>query len=267
MAASLLAMLAAITWQRASLWADQGADGAVVGRAKPGIVARASHRRQLRSGRHIARTAPWRVWQALGANIPTTCNWRSTMSTPPARCAGCVRPKSSRSRDRCARPPPAVSCSIAGWAPRWTQPGPGSAQAWTWQTVARWITAARANPHMAAIPGRQQDLHSLAGRLALARGDAAAALLEFNRALDASPTPQAAAKQAALLASNGAYALGLAHLDHYAAIEQQRDVRAGWNMRRIHAWVLRRQGFWQNELSTLRRKMQADLAAKNHDGS
>jgi hypothetical protein len=129
-------------------------------------------------------------------------------------------------------------------------------------TVERWTRAALANPRLASMPGRQQDLHIVLGRIALARGDATAALLEFRTALDASPTPDAAARQSALLASAGHPAQGLALLDHYATLESRGTHASGWKMPRLHQWVLERQGYWPREFAELRRKMREDLAAR-----
>ena len=101
-----------------------------------------------------------------------------------------------------------------------------------------WLAAARANPRFAALP-RQQELHSIAGELALTRGQPDAARLEFDRALDAWPTPQAALQQAALLASAGCYAQARDHLDHLAALQARRSVphlaRATGAMAMLHA--------------------------------
>jgi hypothetical protein len=130
--------------------------------------------------------------------------------------------------------------------------------------VERWTRAALANPRLATMPGRQQDLYSVLGRAALARGDAAAALREFREAMDAWPMPDAAAQQAALLASSGRPAEGLALLDHYDALAVKRKPATGWNMARVHAWVLQRQRYWPNEFAELRRKMREDLSAQRN---
>lgn len=124
-------------------------------------------------------------------------------------------------------------------------------------TVEAWLAAAGANPMMQAA-GRRQDLAALAGRLAVVRGQPQAALTHFNRALSAYPTPDAAAEHAALLASNGHPAQALAHLDHYQHLAAHDAQVAGWNMPRLHRWVLDRQRYWPHELARLRAVVQAD---------
>jgi tetratricopeptide (TPR) repeat protein len=129
-------------------------------------------------------------------------------------------------------------------------------------TVQRWTRAALANKRLASMPGRQQDLRAVLGRVALARGDATGALQEFQLALDAWPTPDAAAQQAAWLAAAGHPAEGLALLDHYATVAPRREQPHGWNMSHLHQWVLDRQAYWPHEFAELRRKMREDLAAQ-----
>ena len=127
-------------------------------------------------------------------------------------------------------------------------------------TIERWLAAARANPHLSALPGRQQDLHSLAGVVALHRRQPDRALVEFDQALRAWPTPQAAAMQAALLATDGHYRQALDHLDLYDVLARKPSSAGGWNMARLHAYVLDAQGYWPRELGILRGKLEADLA-------
>ena len=87
------------------------------------------------------------------------------------------------------------------------------------------------------------------------------ALHHFDIALDAWPTPDAAGMQAALLATDGHYAQALAHLDHYERIARGGKQATGWNMQRVHAMVLDRQGYWPYELGLLRTKLQAEIDA------
>ena len=270
-AASLLAILAATTWQRATLWTDQGEMALLWAVQSPAssraqATAASFELRAHHPDRAMGRLAePWRQRPQdlqLALNyIDATCAMRGLRPSEIAAAAVSMRTATIGGQMLYRWLGGVLDTAKAGLCPGLDL-----------TTIARWIAAARANPHMADVPGRQQDLFSLAGRLALAQGDDATALIEFNRALDTSPTPQAAASQASLLASSGAFREGLAHLDHFAAIESRAEMDAGWNMPRLHAWVLRRQSFWQNELSTLRRNMQADLAAKelaakHHDGN
>jgi protein O-mannosyl-transferase len=145
---------------------------------------------------------------------------------------------------------------VLGVAQRGGCPGVGI------DTVERWTRAALANRYLDSTPSRRQGLHSMLGRIALARNDVPAALREFRQVLDASPTPDAAAQESAWLAADGHPSEGLALLDHFDSIEYRRDSPHGWNMPRLHRWVLHRQGYWAHEFAELRRKMREDLAAR-----
>jgi tetratricopeptide (TPR) repeat protein len=129
----------------------------------------------------------------------------------------------------------------------------------SYATLRGLLQAALANPHLASNPGRQQDIHYLLGHLALLQGDANAALIEFNQALDSQVRISAALKQAALLGASGFPQQGLAHLDHLAA-EPEQSYRPGFGMPRVHAWVLERQQYWPKELAHLRATLRDDAA-------
>jgi tetratricopeptide (TPR) repeat protein len=133
----------------------------------------------------------------------------------------------------------------------------------TLPALARLLDAGLTNPLLASNPGRRQDLHYLRGRIALAQGNASAALLDFNRALDQQVRISAALKQAALLGSAGYPNFGLAHLDHYESKHAHVN-RSGFGMPRIHAWVLARQKYMENEFAQLRSTLLADEQAKKN---
>lgn len=125
--------------------------------------------------------------------------------------------------------------------------------------IAELIRLGLENPRLQASPARIQDLHHLTGRLALAAGDAKAALSAFSSAMAVMPRPTLAARQAALLGQHGFPQLGLQHLDAWQDSVHVADT--SWSMRRIHAWVLATQRYWEREFAILRETLLADLAA------
>jgi tetratricopeptide (TPR) repeat protein len=127
--------------------------------------------------------------------------------------------------------------------------------------VRRLLDAAAANTDQ-DIPGRKQDNLNLRGSLALTEHDPDAALRFFKRALDTKPDPAAGLQQAAQLGSAGYPAQGLAELDHLEKIWQPDAPAAGWSMARVHAWLLHRDRYWENEIAHLRKSLQDDLDAK-----
>lgn len=124
--------------------------------------------------------------------------------------------------------------------------------------VDRWIQAALANPVISAPNVRNQDIEPLLGQLALARKQPALALQHFNRALVAVPSPDVAARQASMLASEGAYREALAHLDVYEA-NKSRLPRPGPSMAWLHARVLEHQRYWPREMRILRKNLHAAI--------
>lgn len=119
------------------------------------------------------------------------------------------------------------------------------------------VKAAQSNPYLLARPGRRQDLLHLRGKIALARGKPEAALVYFDRALGQQVRIGFALEQAALLGASGHPRLGLTHLDYYERVSAQEHVPQS-GMPQIHAWVLRRQGYWTSELRHLRAVLAED---------
>ena len=258
-AAALLALLAAVTWQRAALWADQPRMAGLWAAGNPdssrAIATQALF--DMQAGRpDLAMAVLSGPWHQRPYDLQLALNYAN---------AACM-----------AKGPTQGDIEAVAAALRHAREGDQMAYRWLGDVldavrtrscpgldmddVEHWANAALSNPRAASLPGRRQDLHSVLGRVALARGDAAAALREFRSALDAWPTPDAAAQLSALLASDGHPAEGLALLDHYASVEPLRKRATGWNMPHLHQWVLERQGYWPHEFAELRRKMREDLA-------
>jgi protein O-mannosyl-transferase len=109
--------------------------------------------------------------------------------------------------------------------------------------------------------GRKQDLEHVRGEIALMKGDPETALSYFNNALLLDVRTGFALSQAAYFGATGHPEFGLRHLAYFKTHQDQLAAPAS-GMPRIHAWVLNRQGYWDNELSELQRKLEAD-ANKN----
>jgi protein O-mannosyl-transferase len=254
----LLAFLAAVTWQRATLW-GQPEQLALLWAAQSPQSSRAQATAasfEARAGRtHAAMQRLQPLWRERPHDLQLALNYTN------AACAA-----RGVTREEVAAVEVALRHATEGdqlvhvWLGRALDTAVGNAcPGLDLDTVERWLAAAQANPRLAAMPGRQQDLHSMAGRLALARGDAGLARTAFNRALAAWPTPQAAGMQAAMLATGGHYRHALGHLDFFESLDGS-WASAGEGMPRLHAWVLARQGYWPRELAQLRRKLETELA-------
>ena len=128
----------------------------------------------------------------------------------------------------------------------------------TSDAVSAMLDAAERNPRLRSVTGRMQDIYHLRGQLALSLHQPAEALMWFEKGLALRPEPQMAFEQAALLGSAGYPAEGLRQLNSFE-VSKRINAPASFGMPRIHAWVLRRQHYWDHELIHLRATLQDDL--------
>jgi hypothetical protein len=119
------------------------------------------------------------------------------------------------------------------------------------------VASAESNPQNAA-PSRKRDLRHVRGRIALVEGRPELALRWFNAALAIKPDPEYALVQAAALGEAGEQTRGVEHIDYYMRIEAEQPAANVRDMGSAHAWLLRHYGYYRNELSILRRRLQAD---------
>jgi tetratricopeptide (TPR) repeat protein len=127
-------------------------------------------------------------------------------------------------------------------------------------TLQGMLDAAWHNPYWREHAGLRQNLLHLEGTLDLAQHRQRDALQKFDLALKTDPNASTALSQAATLGAAGYPRLGLAHLDYFATLPPR--PKPGLGMPRVHAWVLREQGWWQKETSYLRKNLEADAAAR-----
>jgi hypothetical protein len=114
------------------------------------------------------------------------------------------------------------------------------------------LDLATTNPHIAALPGRMQDIEHIRGELALARGDPVLARSYFDAALRLTPSPQTALEQAAALGRANTPELAIGHLDLYAQLPSPPMRGPSTGMAWVHDRVLSRQNYWNNEILHLR---------------
>lgn len=257
-ATALMTLYAAITWQRADLWGKPDQMAQLWALQNP-----ASSRAQATAASFEARSGqPQVALQRLQAAWPKhPHDLQLALNYANAACA--VNGLSGDDVDRIAN---ALRHADQGHQLvfRWLGhaldvAAAGVCTGLDLSTIHAWLVAAEDNPILQG-PGRVQDLASLAGRLALLQQQPDLALSHFNRALAAFVNPEAAAMQAAMLATKGYYAHALAHLDHYERIKHHQERATGWNMQRLHGAVLDAQDYWPYELGLLRTKLVAEIA-------
>lgn len=120
--------------------------------------------------------------------------------------------------------------------------------------------AAETNPRTKSVPGRLRDVWHVRGRIALAEGDSQSALRWFDAALRLKPDPDYALVQAAALGEGGAPALGVRHLDAFERLDANESSEPVRNMFTLHAWLLRRNGYYSRQISELRQQLQVEAA-------
>lgn len=256
-AVALLALLSTITLQRAHIWGQPDLMARLwaarnAGSPRAQATAASFESRGGRPEAALQRLAP--LWRQRPYDLQIALNYAN------AACAtGGLAPAEVAGIAEALRHADAGHSLVFRWLERARQvaarrecPGIGPA------TLDAWLAAAMANPMMQG-DGPGQDMSFLAGRLELLRKRPDRALEYFNRGLRARVNPEAAAMQAALLATDGHYAQALAHLDLYDSLEAQAPVEHGWGMPRLHQYVLERQGYWPFELGLLRRKLVREL--------
>ncbi|KGQ18844.1 TPR-repeat-containing protein [Lysobacter dokdonensis DS-58] len=253
-AIAVLAMLAATTHARATLWGQPdrlATTWVALNPASPRAQATAAMA-DMKRGR--ADLAERRLAEAVKAHPR---DLQLLLNLVDARCqlGGVDRTLQRQVRDalRNGRMPHAL---VFGWIDNAMTASPCFSRQHA--VLATWIDQAAANPAMQSPP-RRQDIAALRGRLALSDGDAVEARHQYDLALSEWPTPQAAARNAADLATRGHLALAFGHLDHYETLRAKRIRPRGFDMPAMHDTVLERQHYWDTELQRLRARLVADM--------
>jgi tetratricopeptide (TPR) repeat protein len=254
MGAALLLLLASLTWQRATVWSQPELLAKTWALQSPG-----SSRAQATaamfdtsSGRPrdaMARLAP--IWRARPHDLQIAFNYANAACN-----SGGITKADAAAVGQAIGSAKATDGArlINGWlANAIDLAADGACPGLDLDVAAGWVDSMSGNPAFAPGSDHDQEVEPLRGRIALRRGKYDQALAHYDRALAAFVTPDVAARQAALLASNGAYAQALAHLDQFERLEpRQASPRSG--MAWLHAKVLAWQGYWPREMGILRGK-------------
>ena len=259
-AALILSALATLTSQRATLWGDGFRQAQVWAAINPD-----SARAQANAALYdLAHDRPRLAAARLRLSLPRhPHDIQAPLNLIGAECKlGAVQPKTlAAAEDALAHTRVGGQASFKWFNNALTMASTHTCPGLDYPVLQAMLDAARRNPHWRDQLGRQQDLAHLQGELDLAEGKPQQALIDFDRALAASPSPGSALQQAAYLGSRGYPKLGLAHLDYYARLPPGQ--KPGFGMPRIHAWVLREQGWWPKEMAYLRKNLEEDAASKH----
>lgn len=130
-------------------------------------------------------------------------------------------------------------------------------------TLRQLIDAANENAKMKDSSRYQQNLLNLEGKIALLDNDAILAQRKFREALELFADPEIALGQAAILGTNGLPQAGIDQLDYYHQLVPEEKMKPICSMQDVHAWLLNRDGYWQNEMAHLRKSLREDVSAKS----
>jgi len=250
----MVAGLAAMTWANSSLWGDTSGQALVWARMNPGSPRAQTNAAaaEMASGHPVAAMA--RLGPML-ARDPTQI--QVALNLVGAECqAGAVQPAALTAATTAIKSTRDPGTLLLGWASRAIDSArEGRCPGLDLAALDSIVKAGLDNPFFKA--GRRQDIEHIRGNIALARGDATAALAYFNSALDEQPRIETALQQSATLGDAGHAREGLAHLDHFDSLRSGTSLPSV-GMARVHEWVLERQDYWGRESRRLRANLTAD---------
>lgn len=253
-----LAGLLAMTWARAGLWGNTRDQALLWGRLNP-----ASPRAQAFAAyAEVAAGFPERAIRRLQPALQRSPGeLQLALNLVAARCAaGRLDPPTVAAAEHAlatARDSGSLLTSWFGRAIGQAARGDGC-PGLDLAEIDRLLLAAKNNPKLIRNHGRQQDIDYLRGRIAIRQGDPDRALALFNEGLREQPRASLALSQAAELGAAGFPAQGLKHLELFDALPPPPPPH-GWDMRRLHAYVLEKQRYWPRELARLRATLRQDL--------
>jgi len=262
-ASGLLALCALITWQRTDLWGKPEQLAALWAKQNPDssraqAVAAISNLSAGRPASALAQLTP--IWRQRPYDLQIAFN------TIDAACA--TRGLTSDDKQALAealRHTPQGPLMIYQWIGKAIDvAASGQCQGFALADVESWLAAALQNPAINNAHIRGQDVEPLLAQVALRENKPDIALRHFNTALASLTTPDVAARQASLLASNEYYEQALAHLDTYERLKN-RSKRPGFGMSWLHAKVLEWEGYWPFEMAVLRKKLHAASTERDEE--
>ncbi|MGN2244821.1 tetratricopeptide repeat protein [Frateuria sp. GZRR33] len=257
LAVACLGVLLAMTWARASLWGNAHDQALLWARLNPTSARAQAFAAQAEMSAGHPRLAIRRLEPALRLAPDQV---QLALNLLAARCAeGNLDTPALASAEHALATTRDMGTLLTSWFGRAiNQAGSGGCPALDLPEIKRLLLAARQNPRLVSNHGRQQDIYYLLGRIAIKQGQPAQALSLFNAGLREQPRESLALSQAAELGAAGFPAQGLAHLDYFRSLPRPTKA-SGWNMGRLHAYVLARQNYWPRELARLRDTLLQDL--------
>ena len=249
LALGLLALLAATSYQRAATWGDPRRMAATWVISNPGssrAIAASSILMRQAGHPESAVALLEKAWLRSPDDVQVGVNYvESRCAAGQLQAADLRRLGAALAR---TREEPMLAYR---WLDDAIGPAPGFACRLPVAEVRTLVEIVAANPAFVRGPQAVQNLESLRARLALEDGDVEAAAKHFRASLGAYVRPEVAAAQAALLIRAGYHRAAMAHLDYFDSLSG-RVAQLPPGMRRVHDWLLFRQGYWREVFAALR---------------
>lgn len=250
-------LLAALTWIDASLWGDSAQQAFVWGRRNPDSPRAQAYAAQVELNLGYADRAERRLRDALRKH-PTEL--QLLVNLLGTRCTIGSVPQSDIDKAAFAfRTAPDPTHLASKWLNQALPTAEsGSCRGFGIPEAHELAQAFADNPRTRQLASRMADSENLMGQVALAEGRIVDASNAFNKAFNVDRRVDVALSQAAMLASANQPRLALDQLAMASANKPEPWYR--WrSMTDVNAWIMYRQGFWQQQIGELRGKIVADL--------
>lgn len=263
LAVLVLAGFAFMTRVHANLWSDGYRQAVVWAGLMPESPRAQANAAQFEISAGRPDAAEQRVRSALRLHPDEP---QLTLNLIGARCAlGTLDDADVELAARSVRTAPQPGELLSRWSDAYLEGGAACSR-FTGAHLSRLVDAAVANPRHNSSVEQQQILATLQGRIRLLEHDGAGAHEAFDRALKLRPTPAAALRHAALMASQGYACEALRHLDAFDALKAQVPrPRPGIAM--LHTYLLRRQNYWVQEFAQLRATIEEEIRGAGKDAA
>lgn len=254
-AVAILAMcvLAVMTWTRAGVWGNPQLQARLWGRINPDSPQAQSFSAQVEAA---SGNSPKAIARLRNAAIRMPGEPQVALTLVGMECkAGSVSPQSWRLAMRALADTHDGWNNIANWLVTTTSDVTRhGCQGLTTTQLEHALQIVESNPNVPELPQYKLAFRRASAVIHMANRQPRQALADFDAVLAGNPVPRVALEQARSLAAFGYRQPALEHLNYYTTLPPH-SVQ-GMGMQRIHAWVLRKQGWWQGQLSAYRKQLE-----------
>ena len=258
-AVALLCLLAGMTWVRAGEWGDLILQAHIWGRINPDSSRAQSFAAEVEAASGKLPEAIKRL-RAAATRMPNQPQIALTLVSLECR-TGSVSPQSWQMAIHSLDRARTGWNNIANWLITNIPNATGErCHGLTIPALQQALATVKSNPKLARSRLHDAAFERVSAALHLANNQPQQAEAEFDALLADSPSGSTAFEQAQALNGAGYPELALELLNHFAALPS--NASQGIGMTWLHAWVLHKQGFWQNQLYALHKSLEVQVGTK-----